>query len=791
MTPRRILAAGAVSVLLLATLPANANAAVRRAPSPATPAAAGSKVDDNQISPLERRRQSLRQEALKQVLARKTKVRADGKQSKVVDLAPAAARDRARVAGAEAGSSTHAELARTTTDKVFVILADFGDQRHPDYPDQDTSILTDGPQRFAGPAANTIPAPNRLVDNTTTWTADFNRSYFENLYFGAGTESVAGYFTDQSSGRYSIDGTVSDWVRVPYNGARYGRSDGYPCAGHICTNTWTLVEDAVTAWVADQAAQGHSSEDIRRQLAAYDVWDRYDADNDGDFNEPDGYLDHFQVVHAGPDQASMSALYGEDAIWSHRWYVNQDDIGVTGPETSRYGGVQIGDTGFWVGDYTMQAENAPLGVFTHEYAHDLGLPDEYDPYGADANAGFWTLMSAGEYLGRGGSTLGNRPGPLSAWDKLQLGWLDYDVSYFGEDGDFTLRPAAGPGSGAQALAVVLPEKRVVYQLGAPPEGTRAWWSGRGDGLHTSLIRFLTLPAGAPAKLTAKVWYDLEQRYDTARVEVNDGQAWHTLAGSVTQPALGDVITGKSNGWKDATFDLSAFAGKQLQLRIRYDTDDSVTSLGILFDQFRATSGDTVLFTDGAESGSGGWIATGFRASTGVEDAYYPQYYLAEYRTYAGYDESLRTGPYNYGFLRTRRQFVEHFPYQEGLLVQQWDTSLTDNTVSQHPCQGQILTVDATPGVLRSPSGGRWRPTIQVYDAPFSAARTTAFRLHENNVQLTVPSHPGVPEFDDKQQFCLPEQPYAGVTTAASGTRIAVREQDAQHVRVSVSYAPAE
>ena len=39
---------------------------------------------------------------------------------------------------------------------------------------------------------------------------------------------------------------------------------------------------------------------------------------------------------------------------------------------------QIGATGIWVGDYTMQPENGGIGVFAHEYGHDLGLPDLYD-----------------------------------------------------------------------------------------------------------------------------------------------------------------------------------------------------------------------------------------------------------------------------------------------------------------------------------------------------------------------------------------------------------------------------
>ena len=57
------------------------------------------------------------------------------------------------------------------------------------------------------------------------------------------------------------------------------------------------------------------------------MWDRYDYDGDGDFNEPDGYIDHFQIVHAGGDQADGDPYQGEDAIWSHRWYAFVTDAG--------------------------------------------------------------------------------------------------------------------------------------------------------------------------------------------------------------------------------------------------------------------------------------------------------------------------------------------------------------------------------------------------------------------------------------------------------------------------------
>ena len=85
--------------------------------------------------------------------------------------------------------------------------------------------------------------------------------------------------------------------------------------------------------------------EINAYLAQFDVWDRYDFDGDGNFNEPDGYLDHFQAVHAGGGEEAGA---GDDAIWSHRWYVNSTDYGTTGPavdgQKNLYGGAQIGDS---------------------------------------------------------------------------------------------------------------------------------------------------------------------------------------------------------------------------------------------------------------------------------------------------------------------------------------------------------------------------------------------------------------------------------------------------------------
>ena len=49
------------------------------------------------------------------------------------------------------------------------MLAEFGNERHPSYPDKDQDATIPGPATFEGPLNNQIPAPDRSVDNSTVW----------------------------------------------------------------------------------------------------------------------------------------------------------------------------------------------------------------------------------------------------------------------------------------------------------------------------------------------------------------------------------------------------------------------------------------------------------------------------------------------------------------------------------------------------------------------------------------------------------------------------------------------
>ncbi|MFD6248784.1 immune inhibitor A domain-containing protein, partial [Streptomyces roseolus] len=426
-------------------------------------------VDHDLDGPFSKQQAAQRKAALEQVLSGDAKVENRGG-SKVVKL----------------DAKKYVELGREKTDKIFTILVEFGDQVDNttlvDRKDDETDELKPKFGGQPGPLHNQIAKPDRSKDNSTAWQADYNQKHFQDLYFGTGKDPKTGqqkhslktYYERTSSGRYSVDGAVSDWVKVPYNEARYGSNY---CGQTNCANVWDTVRDGVNAWVADQKAKGRTDAQIKADLASYDQWDRYDFDADGNFNESDGYIDHFQIVHAGEDESAGGGAQGTDALWAHRWYAFGTSAGKTGPENNKAGGTPIGDTGIWVGDYTMQPENGGLGVFAHEYGHDLGLPDLYDTAGGENSTGYWSLMSSGSWLGLGKESIGDMPGDMNAWDKLQLGWLNYTKvsdEQRAEKSTHKLGVAEYNTKNPQALLVELPKKAVTTDIVEPAQGATQW-----------------------------------------------------------------------------------------------------------------------------------------------------------------------------------------------------------------------------------------------------------------------------------------------------------------------------
>ncbi|GAB2778223.1 immune inhibitor A [Nocardioides salsibiostraticola] len=794
----------------LATSPVTAATPPQGSPSatPGDQSEAQEQAKHDLPNPLEDKRRALRQEAITQVLNGEAKPVKRGK-STVVKISDSRTSPAADKNGKRKQKATredqYVELNRESTDRIFVVLAEFGNERHPDFPDKDLEADIPGPVTFEGPLRNAIPEPDRSKDNSTVWQPNYDQSHYADLYFGEGdapgsggeVESVKQYYERQSSGRYSVDGTVTDWVKVRYNEARYGRSSDDPsngddpkvCAGSVCSNTWNLVGDAVDQWVKGQRTQGRTEAEIKEELKTFDEWDRYDADGDGNFNEPDGYIDHFQVVHAGGDEADGDDQQGEDAIWSHRWYVQTTPIGTGGPANNPLGGTEIGSTGLWVGDYTMQPENGGMSVFAHEYGHDLGLPDLYDTAGGSNGVNFWSMMAQSRESGPNDEAIGTRGADFGAWEKLQLGWLDYETVLPSQNRTLELGPHEYNSDKAQAVAVVLPKKTQTTDLVPPFAGEKSWWSGTGDDLANTMSRQINLPAGE-ATLSMQANYDIEAGYDYAYVEVNDGNGWVTIPGSITGET-NNGIDGTTEGWVPATFDLSPYAGTTIGLRLRYQTDGAVAgddpakADGFFADAITVTAGGQEILSSDAEAAPEGWALNDFSSTADAFTQEYDNYYLASHRDYVSFDKYLETGPYNFGD-PAKPDFVEHFPYQDGLLISYWDTTQTDNNTSQHPGQGLILPIDANPRPIVRLDGELWRPRVAGYDAPFSTEKSDSFSLDVNGKPSYIRGQKAQKLFRDSDQYWYETQPSAGVKVPNNGVDIKVQKTKGTSMTIKVS-----
>ncbi|WP_146362317.1 immune inhibitor A domain-containing protein [Arthrobacter yangruifuii] len=538
------------------------------------------KADDRSDPAADERRQ-LNQQGIEKVIRGEAPVQTRGG-SKAVQVAP----------------GQWAEYGLEDSDQILSFLIDFGDQVDPRFPNAP-----------AGPEHNSIPQPDRAVDNSTYWEPEFDRQHYLDMFFNPQGESLKTLYEEMSSGRYTVDGDVSDWVTVPYSSASYGETESQE-------DMTRFVQDAADAWYDAQIAAGKSAADIDTYLAGFDQWDRYDYNNNGNFDEPDGYIDHFQAIHAGEGEEAGAA---SSTIWSHRWSVGQAGRGTEGPAANPFGGIRIGDSKVWIRDYTTEPENGGLGVFAHEYAHDLGLPDLYDTSGGENGTGFWPLMSSGSWMSHGKDSIGTTPNHMGAWEKLQLGWLDYDTATAGTKSTHKLGPSFHATKKQQALVVTLP--------------------------------------------------------------------------------------------RDA-------------------------------------------------AGNG-------------------RYYIAENRQYLGFDATLQTGPYNFGWAVSAPDRVEHYPYQDGLLVTYWNAGQANNNTRQHPGAGLVLPVDARPQALTWSDGTIARNRIQSFDATFGKEATDPILLHRETAAgmttLTAPARAAVPVFDDTNPnaYYDPANPEASVQVAGTGTKITV------------------
>ncbi len=144
-----VMGGAATAALLVTALQAPAQAT-----APADDTTAATKSDDRFDAVTEERRE-LNQRGVELVVSGQAQVE-DRNGSKAVKVAP----------------GQWAQYGLQDSDNIFTMLVDFGDQKDPRFPA--------APE---GPEANTIPARDRTVDNTTYWEPEFNRAHFMEMFY--------------------------------------------------------------------------------------------------------------------------------------------------------------------------------------------------------------------------------------------------------------------------------------------------------------------------------------------------------------------------------------------------------------------------------------------------------------------------------------------------------------------------------------------------------------------------------------------------------------------------------
>jgi immune inhibitor A len=134
----------------------------------------------------------------------------------------------------------------------------------------------------------------------------------------------------------------------------------------------------------------------------------------------------------------------------------------------------------------------------------------------------------------------------------------------------------------------------------------------------------------------------------------------------------------------------------------------------------------------------------------------------------------------------RPDFVEHFSYQQGLLISYWDTSQSDNNTSEHPGQGLVLPIDAHPEPLIRLDGQPWRSRVQVFDAPFSKLDAPSFTLHLNGEPQNIKGQPANPFFSDVIGYYRPATtPNIGPVLPKAGVTMTVKKQQGTSMTVEI------
>ncbi|WP_349409730.1 immune inhibitor A domain-containing protein [Pseudalkalibacillus sp. SCS-8] len=576
----------------------------------------------------------------------------------------------------------------TRTDKVLVLLIEYPDKPHNSMSADETDMYYEGENAYSR-----AHYQDMLFGNGG-WTGPDGKNYV----------SMKQYYEKQSGGSYSVEGEVVGWYQAKHNAAYYGGNDPVYDSD---VNARALVKEALNAAAADPSVN----------LGEYDEWDRYDLDGDGNYLEPDGLVDHLMIIHSGVGEEAGGGSLGSDAIWSHRWNLGLPVFSIEGspePAVDYWGAGTM-----YAYDYTIEPEDGAVGVMAHEFGHDLGLPDEYDTQysGAGEPVSYWSIMSSGSWAGK---IPGTMPTGFSPYMKEMLqasvggNWqtgTQIDVSEVDENGyEVLLDEAVTKGTNNDVVKVTLPLKETV--VNTPASGKSEYFSGSADDLHNVMTKTVDLTNATTASFNFKTWYDIETDWDYAYVTVNGSPIPSDITTNEDphKSNAGNGITGSSNGWIDASFDLSDYVGQEVEIAIEYVTDVAVSNPGLYADDLSVVVDGQQVFFDDAEAESI-FTLNGFTKSDGIKRS--EHYYLLEWRSHNDVDRGLEN-------IRRGASLME---FDEGLVVWYVDEKYSENWTGAHPGDGFVGVVDADQHINTWSDGSVASTRFQVHDAAFSLNKT--------------------------------------------------------------------
>lgn len=643
-------------------------------------------------------------------------------------------------------SATSEPEAITGTGKILVLLVEFTGS------DEYKGVT------YTGPEHNSVPQP-AADDNINYWCEDFNTEHFENLLFSDEAYNgftLKNFYEEQSGGVFTVDGFVSAWVQIQNH-----------------SEWW---------YGADSRSGGEGSDDLNgpawrfaidSALAAYEKygeeipWADFDADGDG-------FVDSLMIVNAGVDQSAGGPAW---ALWAHSWFVNEP-IGFELPN------------GIKIGSYTTEPENEAVGVYAHEYGHQLGLPDEYDwTYTGEAPTGFTSLMATGSWgpgiAPDGRLVLGVKPCHLNIWGKYVLGWENGATAYVDFTGGDRIRSKIDISQSAtttgdiRAVKIELPMQEVDLGLPAPYSGEFQWYSGyRSDWTDEGDLKYseysmttasmIAVPSGG-ATLVFHEWFDIEDYYDFGYVEASmDGITWTSLPGMYTTNDnpyggnTGNGITALSHRYVTETMDLSAYAGQSIYLRFRMTQDPYSHEAGWVLDDISVTDASAnILFEDLVdETSTSKWTITatdaggpGWKVIEGAAGALVRHYYIMEWRNFVGFDSTLYESYQFTDLTDPDCSTVLFWSHTPGLMIWYRNFLYEDNNVGQHPGYAGIGLVDAHPEpIYQEYDGLMVRQRILLMDATFGLRDSIANSIPYVGVLQEFPSLPAQPSFDDRGEF---------------------------------------